>query len=358
MREANEIKFGIEFECYIPYEVSRAISQGTRSHPRAVPGMPDGWKSKTDGSITGGAPSGYTGVEFMSEPMSGVEGLNSVKKACEWLQNHRTRVNKKCGVHIHIHWTAPQLKTLKRLVYLVSNHEDALYGVTGSPHRKFDTIYSRPIKGKVKTGRWTTSRTTIPGHVTDRYQTLNLQNLLNDVRPTVEFRVFAGTINPLKMVTYIQMCIGLVQKAERCKKTATADYLPANTNTHRDRWYEWEVSRFFSRFGWKKSPLRNDGSPAFPTLGLIEGCEYSVKSMMKEAKRLAKKFQQNMTDNHRTMDRRSDGVNADPDHSPDDYVTAVRTYPQGHDEPIVEYGIRIRAAATTAARLRRTAGLS
>jgi hypothetical protein len=45
-----------------------------------------------------------------------------------------------------------------------------------------------------------------------RYRTVNL-SVLNTTRPRFEFRVFAGTVNPIKVIGYVAVALGLVHKA-------------------------------------------------------------------------------------------------------------------------------------------------
>ena len=73
---ADRLTYGIEIECCLPHGTLRIGEQ--------VPGMPDGWKSKHDGSIA--APAGHQGVEIVSPILSGPEGQLSIIAACRWLK--------------------------------------------------------------------------------------------------------------------------------------------------------------------------------------------------------------------------------------------------------------------------------
>ncbi len=47
----------------------------------------------------------------------------------------------------------------------------------------------------------------------NRYHALNLTNLARGTKDTVEFRVFSGSLNAVKVLGWIQVCLGLVERA-------------------------------------------------------------------------------------------------------------------------------------------------
>ena len=59
---------------------------------------------------------------------------------------------------------------------------------------------------------------------TDRYQSLNLTNL-DKSKKTVEFRMFAGTINPELIVTAAYMCVSMVASVSRSETVVTSQNL-------------------------------------------------------------------------------------------------------------------------------------
>jgi hypothetical protein len=53
----------------------------------------------------------------------------------------------------------------------------------------------------------------------NRYHALNLTSLANGTRETVEFRVFSGSLSETKVLGWIQVCLGLVERAINGKRS-------------------------------------------------------------------------------------------------------------------------------------------
>lgn len=216
MSQANEMTFGIEIECCLPRNVH--ISVGGYHSGHQVPGLPEGWKAQSDCSIQ--APRGHYGVEIVSPVLRGAEGVKQVLAVCAWLAEKGARVNKSTGFHVHVGW-AHTKKELARLAFLVANHEKALFASTGT-HSREDGRFCRPIANAeqfvqaFKTG----TQDRLPDN---RYHLLNVTNLRSGRMNTVEFRCFAGTTNATKMLGYIRLCLGLVEKAIASKKRTAWD---------------------------------------------------------------------------------------------------------------------------------------
>jgi hypothetical protein len=80
---------------------------------------------------------------------------------------------------------------------------------------------------------------------------LNLSNLGNARKPTVEFRAFSGTTSGLKAVAWVQLCLALAERA--CGRSirwgrpqqGAKSYGGADTSAERS------INRFFAMNGWK-----------------------------------------------------------------------------------------------------------
>jgi hypothetical protein len=55
----------------------------------------------------------------------------------------------------------------------------------------------------------------------DRYNALNISNLANHRtnKKTVEFRLFSGSTSVTKIVGWIQLCLGVLERAVQSKRT-------------------------------------------------------------------------------------------------------------------------------------------
>ncbi|GAB6166165.1 hypothetical protein JCM19992_21650 [Thermostilla marina] len=211
---ADQLTFGIEIETIAP---QNAIDQhGLRIGPcrrgLQVPYLPDGWKASRDGSVS--SRMGH-GCEITSPVLRGEAGIRQVIEVVEALRAKGHWVNPTCGVHIHVgwdrHWPA---QALARLVTIVAYLEKGLYAITGTKRRE----RGRYCGGVRKYG---SDKDAKPNLDRDRYHALNLTNLARGTKGTVEFRVFSGSLNPVKVAGWIQVCLGLVERARSAKRMPT-----------------------------------------------------------------------------------------------------------------------------------------
>ena len=213
---ANEITFGIEIECTMPTIKMQEIGMqvGGYHHGTQVPGLPAGWNAQRDGSISANDYD-HTGVEIVSPILKGVDGVEQVKKVCQWLKEMGAKVNASCGLHVHVGFAGQSARALAQLVCLVARNEKALYAMTGTKNRE-SSHFCKPIKETYRPLGRNGNLRNCRQAVGDRYHLLNLSNLAAG-RPTIEFRCFAGTLNVYKILAYVQIAVGLVQKAINTK---------------------------------------------------------------------------------------------------------------------------------------------
>src|SRR4051794_38718284 len=207
----NDLTFGVELEVTLP---AGTCPVGCYHHGVQVPELPLGWKAERDCSIQ--APSGYMAAEIVSPILRGADGLRQLKAVCDWLSNVRAKVNRSTGFHVHVGFSRNDKRGLRRLVSLVANFEKALFAATGT-HTREEGHYCRPVQDDVRYQQAFRDATALAGAF-PRYHVLNLTNLLGYGKPTVEFRVFAGTTNPIKAIGYVRLCLGIVEKALAMKR--------------------------------------------------------------------------------------------------------------------------------------------
>jgi hypothetical protein len=215
---AADLTFGIEIECFIPSTALAAarVSIGGYHNGRQIPGLPAGWNAQDDISIDPESRD-QCGVEIVSPILKGADGIAQVKAVVAWINSLGGKVNASCGLHVHIGFAGRKATELARLVCLVGHHEKALYAMTGTKTRERGRPGHRCYSASIQATHKSVSKTGLlsgSGDAgCDRYRVLNLTNLASGRRPTVEFRCFAGTLNILKVLASIQVCLGLVQKA-------------------------------------------------------------------------------------------------------------------------------------------------
>lgn len=224
---ASELTFGIELETIAP---DRAVLEGglrigSYHHGFQVPYLPAGWTAERDGSIND---RGGHACEIVSPILRGAEGLAQVVEVVRTLADRGHRVNASCGVHVHVGWQRDlPAEALARLITIVAYVERGLYAITGTKRRET----CRYCGGLRKYGN---DKAAKPALDRDRYHALNLTNLARGTRETVEFRVFPGSLNATKILGWIQVCLGLVERAVHGKRSP-----------------KWEPAPL--RGGWKKA---------------------------------------------------------------------------------------------------------
>lgn len=239
---ANEMVWGIELETTLPAADDTPI--GSYHHGCQVPWLPTGWRAERDGSIEAQC-MGRKGCEFVSPRLQGHEGLAQVMAAAEAITQRRGKVNHTCGLHVTITFEG-DANALARLISLVANHEKAIFASTGT-HRREENRFTKKIKqyGNQDAAKQNCER--------DRYHVLNLTHLARGQK-RIEFRAFAGTLNPTKIAGYIQMCLGLVELAISKTKCSAWSYDKKNPNAKscwdRPGCGETELNRLFYRLGW------------------------------------------------------------------------------------------------------------
>ncbi len=277
----NDLTFGVELEVTLPVGTCEV---GPYHHGVHVPQLPAGWKAERDSSIQPGA--GYMAAEIVSPVLKGADGLAQLKTVCDWLNSVGAKVNRSTGFHVHVGFNGSDLGALRRLVCLVANFEKALFAATGTRSRE----QGRYCRGIQEDHQFVTAfratRVARPGLCADRYHVLNLTNLLHYGKPTVEFRVFAGTTNAVKAIGYVRLCLGIVEKARGMKKLPKwLAKTPVETSPiHRSGEGQTALTRLFYSLGWTKGREEHTFGDIQP-----EGLP-TIEATKKELMRLARKY--------------------------------------------------------------------
>jgi hypothetical protein len=280
----NDLTFGVELEVTVPDGVLDHV--GHYHVGCQVPQLPVGWNAQQDCSIR--ADAGYRAVEIVSPVLKGADGIRQLKAVCEWLNSVCAKVNRSTGFHVHVGFCRQNKAGLRRLVSLVANFEKALFAATGTKSREVGS-YCQPVSTNASYREAFKDGTQAnAAYRLQRYHVLNLTNLLGGGKPTVEFRVFAGTTNATKAIGYVQLCLGLVEKALSMKKLPKWDAkTPVETSPiHRSGEGQTALTRLFYGLGWIKGREQHTfGDVA----GAVDGAP-KMDGLKKELMRLAKKY--------------------------------------------------------------------
>jgi hypothetical protein len=277
---ANDLTFGIEIETIAPTSAIRdhGLDIGSYYHGRQVPYLPAGWIAKSDSSIrtTGSG----VGCEIVSPVLRGEEGIRQVLEVVKTLEEKGHRVNASCGVHIHVGWDpAWGAERLARLITIVAYLEKALFAITGTKNRERGTWcggvrkYGKPDEAKKNLDE-------------RRYHALNLTNLARGRRNAVEFRIFSGSLNATKILGWIQVCLGIVERAANGKRSPAWEPKPATGGWAKKGPGQSETERLMGYLAWGAGYARIHNGQQF---GWISDAipQDEVKA---EFRRLARKY--------------------------------------------------------------------
>jgi Putative amidoligase enzyme len=268
----QEITFGVEIEATIPVG-ALTVAVGPHGCGTDIPELP-GWKADRDPSIYVRTP-GHEACEFVSPVFQGTAGLRQLLADLAKIKALGARVNESCGLHIHVGFDKSNVDASAKLATLVSNFEKAIYAATGTKKRE----RGRWCGGVNRHGN---AMQAILASQRNRYHVCNF----GTVKPTVEFRAFGATLNAAKLVGYVRLCVGLVERALKAKRlTDWTAKVPVETSPiHRDGEGQTAVTRLFYQLGWTKGrqshthgDLSGDGLP-------------SMVRVKREFVRLAKKY--------------------------------------------------------------------
>lgn len=278
--DATELTFGVEIETTVPPRLfAEGLTIGSYHHGVQVPYLPDGWTAQSDSSVHG---EGRYGCEIVSPILQGVEGLRQVALVLRTLEEKGHRVNDSCGVHVHIGWSRSlPSTTLARLITIVSYLEKGIFAITGSKRRETGS-YCKPVRCY---GDDKQAKRRLDG---DRYHVLNLRNLATGVRETVEFRAFSGSLNPTKVVGWIQVCLGIVQRAQNGKRSPSWDPKAPQGGWKKNGAGASEAERLMGYLGWGAGYAKTHGGVSYGWIAPED--LVGLKAVQKEFRRLAAKY--------------------------------------------------------------------
>jgi Putative amidoligase enzyme len=127
----EHLTFGVEIETTIPAGLFRIGPHGSGYE---IPSLP-GWKADRDPSIRTTV-RGHEACEFVSPVFKGAEGLRKLLADVAAIRAMGAKVNKSCGLHIHVGFDKHNSQLVEKLATLVSNFEKAIYASTGTKARE------------------------------------------------------------------------------------------------------------------------------------------------------------------------------------------------------------------------------
>lgn len=238
--------FGLELEFggITRKKAASTIARVLNGTPRWVGGTydkftvtaPDGrdWTIMSDASVHS---MGGQACEFVT-PKCTYEDIETVQECIRVLRRAGAKIDRSCGLHIHIDGANHTAQSLKNLAFTFRAKQDLIFKAV-APDRR-DNRYCKPLTddlvGNIKKikkldgekmkdawyGTYRDYHDASAHYHASRYHALNLHSLW--YRGTVEFRLFNSTLHAGEVRAYINLCLGISAAAINAKR-ATAEPL-------------------------------------------------------------------------------------------------------------------------------------
>lgn len=229
---AYTTKYGVEIEFLSPVTqsaIEQAVNEAgvTCRNEHYNHQLRDWWKVVYDGSVNGKINGeSASGLEIVSPPLTGEEGFRQVEIVCEVLDRLGCKVNRKCGLHVHIEASDLSLGELRNVSAAWAKNEHIIDSIVPVSRKGRNNSYCKSL---LNSGRGT------------HYAYQNLQNDIRGVRSkqrlvkvmcpsgrfyklnlkalarhgTLEFRYHSGTMCAKKINKHIRFCAGFVTQYKR-----------------------------------------------------------------------------------------------------------------------------------------------
>lgn len=202
------------------------------------------WKVVNDSSIV--TENGGDQCELVT-PILTESDIETLQEIVRELRRAGAKVNKSCGLHVHIGADGLTAAMIRNLINNVASHEELLYKALKVPENR--KRYCKPTDknflNKLNTQKpqtleelgaiWygTTNFPTFHYH-DSRYTICNLHALFT--KGTIEFRIFNGTMHAGEVKTAMQLSLALVANAKATKRIL---YRPIETDNDKFAMRTW-----------------------------------------------------------------------------------------------------------------------
>jgi hypothetical protein len=205
----DSLTFGVEIE------ITRLVSQDAIAMALQAAGIAAAvegynhvtkrhWKVVTDGSC---------GYEVVSPILSGEKGIAELRKVCETLTRIGCKVNKHCGLHVHLGAEFLGVARVRNFVKRYMANEANLDAIQPRARRGSKNRFCLPISETMRTHLIDNCHVIddMVGLQTTRYCKVNLQSYRK--YNTIEIRHHAGTTNATRIENWVRFLIGFATTA-------------------------------------------------------------------------------------------------------------------------------------------------
>jgi len=213
----NDLTFGVEIETLAPSRDMLAMYM----HAKCILAKSEYYnhndndtyyKVVSDGSVKDVNDTSVHSAEIVSPILKGVAGMQSLKKVCDAISD-QTRVNKTCGLHVHIGVEHYKIENWHNLYINTYRLEKIIDGFM--PKSRHDNLYCKKMNGnyifsdyesQIKACRNTNDISRV--FRSDRYFKINPESFAR--HSTIEFRQHSGTTDFEKISMWVSFLRKLV----------------------------------------------------------------------------------------------------------------------------------------------------
>ena len=221
----SKLTFGVEIECYNFYrnsliEVGRNNGLSVRSEGYNHDDNQHYYKIVSDGSLEG-----TNANEVVSPILKGTKGMNSLETICKALAEVDAKVNRSCGLHVHIGAERMSDEHYCRLVRNYQRIERAIDSFMPNSRRANNNGYCHSLVG-INFENCTTKREIAQAMHNDRYFKVNA--IAYNRHKTIEFRQHSGTTDYEKISKWVMFLAKLVEYSFKyeCNECNTIEEIP------------------------------------------------------------------------------------------------------------------------------------
>lgn len=217
--------FGVEIEAFgiSRQRAAQAITQA--GYDALVEGYNHNvrphWKVTTDASIS-------NGFEVVSPVLQGEQGVKAVRDVCKALVRAGAKVDRRCGLHVHVSVDGLGIVDLRNLMARYIRHEETIDKIMPRSRRGNSNEYCRSnaqalggldqfrnnnfrsIDEFTEIFRSCVRRNVFVSDA--RHVKLNILSVIR--QGTVEFRQHSGTVNATKATNWVRFCVNFVEQSK------------------------------------------------------------------------------------------------------------------------------------------------
>lgn len=174
------------------------------------------WKIVTDQSVTSTNTGLGKGLELVSPPLQGREGLAELKKVLTVLAATGAKVDRTCGIHVHHHAAGLAVENFKTLYGIYYKFETWIDSMVAPSRRGNKNVYCKGISGYLmKEVQGASTLDDLKRILADRYIKLNFCSYFR--HGTIEFRHHGGSVDAEKIANWVVFTQSMVERAKGSK---------------------------------------------------------------------------------------------------------------------------------------------